>query len=213
MSPLKRYLLPLLILLIIASFIIGFRSFLMTNIIEPVALLFWAIWRLVSSVDQNTYWMFLILLCMFLVIYLVASGRRRAPGSAYHEINNSLNRIEYWKKLIKDSSLGSRDREYLQSNLRNLFNAASTQADRLDLYGSSDIPIQEMDSLSPSAHRFLFPPKEKQRGISRNQQLDIISFTPKWLRRLIRRIFYKDNSLIDEILQNLENKLEMNNEK
>jgi hypothetical protein len=209
----KKYLPPLIILILFVSLIIGFRSFLMANIVEPIALLFWAVWRLISSVDQNTYWMFLILICVFLVIYLVAAGRQRAPRSAYHEVNNSLNRVEYWQKLIREASLGNSEREYLSGHLRDLRKSAGALVERPVSSNSDSMNAKEDVSLTPSAHRFLYPPKGKNGKRSISHPLDILSFAPKWLRGWIRKILYQDNPLIDEILQSMENKLEISNEK
>jgi hypothetical protein len=211
MARLKKAFLPLLILITVISLVIGFRAFVMSNIIEPITIFFWAVWRLISSVDQNTYWMFLILVCVILVIYLTAAGRQRTPSSAYHETNTSLNRIEYWHKLIEDASLGDTERDYLRDNLLGLLNAASNETQRLD--STLSTTTSEPSSLPAAVQKFLYPSKGKNGKGTPLRQMNFFFLAPKWLRRWLRKTFFKDHTLIDHILQTMEKQLELSNEK
>jgi hypothetical protein len=126
-------------------------------------------------------------------------------------MNTSLSRVEYWQKLIEDSSLGDTERKYLRDHLRDLVNAANIQVKHLDSNRSDE--ANENSSLPTSAQKFLYPPKGKNGKGSIFHQLNFFFLAPKWLRRCVRKTFYKDYSMIDQIIKSMEKQLEISNEK
>ncbi|MFC1936038.1 hypothetical protein ACFLYP_00065 [Chloroflexota bacterium] len=185
----------------------------MAYIIEPIALLCWTVWRIASSVDQNIYWMLLIVSFSILVINLVLSGKHNAPRSAYTDKYRAPGRVENWQKLIENASLRKNETEHLRDELKNLLISVITQGARSDSINSEEIVEKVQESLPLAAHQFLFPPT-RQRGISSiRHQLKSLLLAPRWLRKWTRKFISQDNTSIEEILRWMEIEMEINHEK
>ena len=212
MGNLKKYIIPLLILFLLTSLVVVFRSFLMTNVIEPVALLFWAVWRIVSSVDQNIYWVVLIFFCIYLIIRLIPSKTDNLPNSADDFTFKSLDRVESWQTLIRDAALGKNESEILQDRLKELYWTVSAEAEWSDSHVSNENKTLSQTSLPLAVQRYLYPSSGKQGMFSKMGQ-NISYLVPRPLRRWARINIYKDYALVDEILGLMETELEINHEK
>jgi hypothetical protein len=209
MDRLKKSALPFLILFLLLGLAIGFRSFLMAYIIEPVALLFWAVWRLVSSVDQNIYWMALIVLCIFLFLSLIPSENARPADSAYNDTRKSLDRIEYWQAAINQASMGEKERQHLRDSLKELLIASTAQLERQALLQIQEQNNVEMTPFSPAARRYLFPAGEKSGVFSTNIQTSLGRLLPGRLRKWTSKYIHTDTALMEEILTYMEADLEI----
>jgi hypothetical protein len=212
MDSFKKYGLPFLILLLFLSLALGFRSFLMANIVEPIALFFWAAWRVVSSVDQAIYWIVLIVFCLIPVFRFAVSGKDVNPRSAYNHETLPLNRVEHWQRLIKDTPLGRDERETLRASMKELLISVTAQLDRTDSTLMDQMITNAPVSLPLKARLFLFPQAGKGGIIAAIRQLNIPSLLPRWLRRWARIFHHQDNTWIDETLGWLENELEIHYE-
>jgi len=212
MDRIKKYVLPFLILFLLVSLIVIFRSFLMAYIFEPVALLCWVVWRIVSGVDQNIYWIVLIVICIILVIRLIFYKNDKPPNSAYNYTYKPLNRVEYWQTIIMDSDLGKNESEYLRDRLKELLIIVITQGERSDSADTAEIIGNGNASLPLAAHRYLFPSRGEHGMFSLNQQRNFMFLVPRWLRGWTRKFFHQDHSLVDEILKWMETELEINYE-
>ncbi|MBN2501719.1 MAG: hypothetical protein JXB38_13135 [Anaerolineales bacterium] len=199
MSRVKPYLLPLLILVIFAGLGIGFRTFFMQNMVEPIAILLWTLWQMLAGVDQNIYWALLVVLCTILVINLALSFQTEAPRSAYTTENDALNRVAYWQKLLADATAGDHERELLHDQLKALLLATITQDERTD---PTDIELLLANGslvLPPRVQHFLLSPQAPPTPA-------LLSLAPLWLRR---RFYKPDQILIAEILHWMETELEL----
>ena len=205
----KKYLRPFLVLCLFLALVLWFRSFLMMNIIEPIAILLWAFWRIITSVNQNIYWMVLIVICLILVIRLVPSGDDNSPSPAYNYVYKSLNRVEHWRILIKDAILGKEETEYLRDSLKKLFISVIAQAERSDPTDLEEIIATEKIPLPIAAHRFLFPPKGMGGMFSTSRRLNIMFLTPRWFRRWAGKFIQQDTTSIDKILEWMESEMEI----
>lgn len=202
---LKKYMLALLALGSLLGLTVGFRSFIMANVIEPIAILFWAAWRIISSVNQHIYWIFMIIVCSFLMFRLVRSGNgspSRQPGYYYSYRRSS--RVAYWQALIRDTVLRKNDGEYLRDNLRQLFVSFLAQMERSEPTDLEGAAATGKKPLSLQARRFLF---------SSVRQSGMISMTPAWLRRWAGKFIPQDTTAIAEILEYMETEMEMNHER
>jgi hypothetical protein len=213
MERFKKYIAPFAIVVLLVSLIIIYRSLLMVYVIEPVAVLFWLIWRAVASVDQKLYWVGLILFCAIVVIRFITSEKDATPTSAYNYTHNSPNRVEYWQTILEDAVLGKNESEYLHDRLEKLFLAVVAQTERSDSAGSGEINAKEKISLSPAAQRYLFPPTPKVGRPSKSRRLNILFLLPRRLRKRARMFIHQDNTLINEILTWMEAELEIHNER
>lgn len=205
----KRYILPLLVLISLAGIAVGFRSFFMANIIEPIAVLFWTFWRIIISVNQNIYWMILIIICLMFVLRLVPIENDNQPNPAYTYKYRSPNRVEYWQALINESILGKEDGERLRVNLENLLTSVNTKSGRTGSKDSDAVTAKGQRQLSLRAMRFLFPQKQSEGAFFLGHQLDIKSFVPKRLQRWAGKFVPQDTTTIAEILEYMETEMEM----
>lgn len=210
MDKIKSYLLPVLILSLIVGLAIGFRSFLMANIIEPVAVLFWLIWRTIASVDQSIYWTILIILCSILVIRLIPTEKENAQNPKYEYKYKSINRVEHWQTLIKNASLGKDETENLRGNLKRLLESAIGQEEKYDPTDLEKIVAREKATLSTRAQQFLAPLKGRGHLSFIN---NLLGLSPEWLRKWMGKFVRQDTTSINEILDWMENEMEINHGK
>ena len=212
MSSLKIYLRPFLKLGLLLGLIIGFRSFLMINIIEPIATMLWIFWRIFYSVNQNIYWAFLIIFCIILVIRLVPAGNGSSPKSAYSHKHGSQSRVEYWQSLFTDAMMEKHGVEYLRSNLKELLLRIIDKEGQSNLTSSEKIALLREVPLPISVQDFLLPPKQKHKIFSGGLQLHPLFSTPRWFRKWVSKFTQPDNTLIEEVLKWMESTMEISHD-
>jgi len=208
----QKFMLPTLIIVIFVILVVSFRSFLLANIIEPIALLLWAIWHVISSVDQHIYWVILIVIYSILAIRLLPSGIEDSHESAYGRMDQSPSRVDYWQSLIKDAALGSDENERLHGNLKNLLLTVVDQDERAETVELEDVIAKGKTPLSLTTQRLLFPQNEADRNFPVGQRLKFLYFGPRWLRGWANRFVHQDYTLMDETLRWMEIELELNDE-
>ena len=213
MEKFKKNFLPFLILLLLAGFFVSFRSFLMNYIIKPIALLFWAVWRILSSVNQNLYWIALIVICAILVIRLIPSEKEGPPSPSYLFTYKPPNRVEYWQTIIDESSLGKHKSEYLRNRIKELTMTVISQVEQPATTELDEIVAAGIPSLPPEARKYLFPPNREDGTSSTKERLNYNAFVPRWLRRWRRKYFHQNNAMLDEVLTWMETELEIDHEK
>lgn len=182
-----------------SGLLIYFQSFLITNIFEPIAVLFWALWRMISSVHQNYYWTILILISSMLFIRFIPL-KKNTSRLAYRAEQKLPNRVEDWLRLMKNAYDGTNETEYLRDSLKKLL-ISIYQAER-----SHSLNMDE-GGLPETVHRFLFPIRRKH-----DYRLQILLFIPKWIRRWVSNVFQIDNTPIEETLAWMESIMEINND-
>jgi hypothetical protein len=185
----------------------------MDYVIEPIALLFWAIWRIISSVDQIIYWIVLIVFCAFLIIRLIPSEKDNSSNLAYSQMYKPPNRVEYWQTLIDESMLGKNKSEYLRNRMKELVITILSQVEQPAATEADEIFATGIPSLSPAARQYLFPPDAKDGKSGKKNQKNNVVFVPKWLRKWQRKFTHQNNVVLDEILNWIETELELKDEK
>jgi hypothetical protein len=213
MEKFTKNVLPFLILSLLVGFFIGFRSFLMNYIIEPIALLFWAVWRIISSVDQNLYWIALIVICAILVLRMIPSEKDSPPSPSYLYTYKPPNRVEYWQTIIDESKLGKHKSEYLRNRIKELMMTVISQVEQPATTELDEIVAAGIPSLPPEAREYLFPSNGEDGTSSIKDQLNPNVFLPRWLRRWRSKYIHQNNAMLDEVLTWMETELEIDNEK
>ena len=208
----KQFALPILITVLFVIFVASFRSFLLTNIVEPVALLFWALWRIITSVDQHIYWSVLIVFCSILALRLIPSGNDSSSGSAYNDREKSLIRVEHWQTLMRNAVLGNDESRRLRDSLKDLLRSIAAQDERSESIELEDVLTKGEIPLSLAVQQYLFPPADTGGKFFINQKINPMLRSPRWLRKWIGKFIYQDNTLIDEIIRWMETELEINDE-
>jgi hypothetical protein len=193
----RKYALAVFVLLLLIGFLLSYRSFLMTTIVEPIAMLGWVAWRIVISVDQSIYWMLLLIICSIIFVHFAFSGKGPLPKSAYQDSSSVPGRLEFWRQLIEQAALGNSERAALQEKITQLY---------VDGLG-------EQAALEQAAHprlqEWVILPGQERRSFSILPGLNTIFPAPKWLRRWLNHILPPDYTLIDEILTRVERELEI----
>lgn len=213
MDRLKQSWTLLLFLGSLVGLAIGFRSFFMTNIIEPIAILCWAVWRIVASVNQNIYWMILIFVCTLLLIRLIPSGKANLPNPAYTYRHKPPSRVEYWQTLIRDAVLGKDKTEYLGDNLKKLFFSAFAKIEQSHPRNMQEIMATRKISLSLKAQSLLLSQKGTEGGRFSNHRLDVFTIISKRVRKWAGKFARRDAAAISEILEYLETEMELGHDR
>jgi uncharacterized membrane protein len=213
MDNLKRYMLSLLLLGTLIGLARSFRSFFMTNFIEPIALLCWAAWRIVASVDQSFYWMILIVICAVLVIRLIPMKNDHSTSPAYTYKYESPNRVEYWQTLIRESFFGEEEGERLRGSLEKLFRLVAAKSGRIDPTAWEKNNVRGKLQPSVRAMRYLLPKKEIDETGFLYHKHDVLYLVPRRLRGWAGKFIHQDTHAIKEILEYLETEMELNHER
>lgn len=192
---------------------ISFRSFLMINIIEPIAILLWAFWRIITSVNQNIYWAILVIFCSALMIYLVPAGDSNSLSPAYNYMQRSQGRVEYWQSLFTNALMEKDGVGNLHSNLKELLISIIDQEERSSPMNSERLISLGQAPLPISVHSFLFPPKGKHEMFSGDYQIQLLFLTPKRFRVWVRKFIQPNNTSIDEVLKWMETTMEISHDK
>jgi hypothetical protein len=212
MDAFKKNIFPILILTLLVGLLIGFRSFLLDNIVQPVALLFWAVWRVISSVDQYVYWVVLIVCCVIFLIRLIPSEKDNSTNPSYNQTYKPPNRVEYWQNLIDESMLGKNKSEYLRNRIKDLVITTISQVEQPATTEVDEIIATGIPSLSPAARQYLFTPGDKNGTSPMKNKTNNAVFVPKWLRRWQKKHTHQNNIVLDEILKWMEMELEIKDE-
>jgi hypothetical protein len=98
--------LSLILILLGLLFFLGilFRAFLLDNLVRPVAVLFWFLLRILSSVDQVYYWGTLVFATLGYVFYSLFLRRPKRPAvfeqTPPSRANATLENVHYWRTTI-----------------------------------------------------------------------------------------------------------------
>jgi hypothetical protein len=209
MNIFKKYLIVLLVLGLLMSGLESVRSFFMANVIQPIALVVWIVWRVIASVDQIVYWILLILACFIFVMRLIPTTGDDKLKAAYNYAYRSGNRVEYWKSLMTDAAPGKEDSVILHDSLKKLLVSAMQDTKESAPFDLEKAVTSKEIRLSLEAQHFLFPPQRSRRKPS-SQWNGLLS---AWLRRKIGRNENQDTKAIEEILGWIESEMEINNDR
>ena len=192
--------------------LLGFRSFIMTTFVQPVALLFWAAWRALASVNQQVYWIALIIVCAGFALQLLPAEVHGATASTFKYHYRQPTRLKAWEELIARAATGKDETESLQAAIRKLLLTvlASTehagQTDSGQLAGSAGL------DLPPAARRLLLQDTENAEQPKTRRALGTLA-SP--LLRLHRRLSARPSNqeiLLSEALNWMESRMEMHDD-
>jgi hypothetical protein len=205
----------LVILLLGLALILGilFRAFIQDNFVTPVALVIWAIWRLLLTVDQNVYWGWLIIAAGTYAVTRLASLSRdplAAEPTSPPDTNATLEQVNYWRTSMyltqdeteKPNSL----RRDLAKMLVDLYASKQHEAVHFKIYEALQ---QRQIPLPDDIYAFLFPaePGKGKRSFRR-----ILSNLKQLPRRRIRHWTGRDVAdyyqSIEDVIRFMETALE-----
>ena len=187
-----------------------FRSFLFDNIILPIAVLFWTVWRFFLSVDQNTYWFILIIVCFFLMIRFLRLPGKPAPRPAYGYQLYPVNRVGRWQALIDTSFLHGNDDTKLREGLKELVISSLATIHQTDLRSMEERILKEQYLLPPEIRQYLFSSQASHGMAAANKPLQF------WrVRGLLKRknpFSPGERAPVEEVIQWIEKFLEISHD-
>ncbi|MEN6435295.1 MAG: hypothetical protein ABFD58_05690 [Anaerolineaceae bacterium] len=156
-------------LLILAPFLLLLifnRTILNEYFIDPITKLVWLLISILRSVDQNIYWVLLVITAAIIVPLLLPEHTDRHAHTAYQEYPLLDDRLSYWKKLYKSAEGNLDDRKKLQRALCEIRKSVN----EIKGCGSNeDIPV--LDIPFPNSPRkiqkllsFVNPVRKKSKG-------------------------------------------------
>lgn len=112
----------LLILVVLGALIFLFKAELMDYIVDPVVRLFWAIWGILSRLNQRILWDLVIFLAATLSFLLFPSTRYESQNNTYNYQFHSKTQVAYWLTLLKKRNLEADGNQSLNQAARKLSN-------------------------------------------------------------------------------------------
>jgi hypothetical protein len=204
MSNLRRFLLPMLLPGAILILAIAFRSYFMAYFIRPVALMFWAAWRVLASVHQGVYWAILIFLCLVLTTRFLPPEGQLPPPAAYKYGRRRPSRVQYWLSLVRGGTATRVQRDVLRLAMRDLLTSMIARTGRSDLQDLYSLHESELAALSSGARSFILLDPHEKRGPGAR-------FRRFWDR--LRSTRREDEAAICEILSWMESRMEISDER
>ncbi len=198
----------LIIILLVLSLLLGilFHTFILDNIIKPVALVLWVFRRILLSVDQKLYWGLLIFSAIVVVFFrLIQLSFDEAPplppGS-----NATLRKIYAWRTSIwlngneiEKFNILKQDLGWMLASLYASQQPGKAQWEIYDALKQQQIP------LPINIYAFLFPGEPSGDKRSFRQILQIIRRAPEqWARRRTGRDLAEYYQSIESIITFME---------
>lgn len=193
-----------------------FWPFILTNIIQPMALVIWLLLRLlVLSVHQKYYWAAIIFVVLFFVFRLLPQNELRISSEGPGNSNEAINTMGYWRGIFLHTEGNASDDKNLKRGLAHLLTSiyasnlrASTNFEIYDALQRGEIPLPE------HIYTFLFP---EETQVSRNPIKRFFQFAQtaprQWMQKWTGRDMVERYQMIDEVLHFMETSLEINHDK
>ena len=191
--------------------LVVFRSQLMGFVLQPIAMLLWAVWRLVAAVDQHIYWIILLIVSAALLMRLIPSDADAAPiHPAYLPGARPRGRIEYWQAVLGDAHSPESDPGALRHNLEKLGESvveATQRHRRQDMWA---VAVPADSAALPDSLRRLFLLLDATPGLAARIRHLLAPLLPRALRAKFTAGARKgDFRTADQILAWMEADLEM----
>jgi hypothetical protein len=176
-----------MIILVGFSLLLGilFQSFILDNIIKPVALVLWVFRRILMSVDQKLYWGLLIFSALVVIFIRLNRSMPNEGPAPSPDSNATLNQINSWQlsilltsDRIEKVSILKQELGWMLASLYASYQPGKAQWEIYEAIKRQQIP------LPLHIYDFLFPGEPSGGKRSLRQILQIIRRTPgKWARR------------------------------
>jgi len=192
-----------------------FWRFILTNIIQPTALVIWLLLRLlVLSIDQKYFWAAIIFTVLMFIYRLLPQNILADSSEESDNANETISAVGYWRSLFLHTEGNVNDDKNLRQGLARLLTSiyASEQrtATNFKIYDAlqrSEIPLPE------HVHAFLFPKETRESRNPIKRSLQFIQKVPhQWVRQWTGQDIAERYRMIDEMLRFMETSLEVNND-
>ena len=198
----------MIIILLGLSLLLGilFHSFILDNIIKPVALVFWVFRRILLSVDQKIYWGLLIFSAMAVVFFRLTRSFSTEESSPPPGSNATLMEIDSWRTSIyltgEEIEKFNTLKQELGWTLVSLYALHQPGKAQWEIYEAIK---QQQIPLPLPIYDFLFPGEPSGGKRSFRQILQIIWGAPgKWARRSTGRDLAEYYQSIESVITYIE---------
>jgi hypothetical protein len=188
--------------------ILQFRTFLWVNLVEPAALLLWAGWQVILSVDQQVYWHLLIWGSFFFFFRLIPSSKGNSSAYTDKESVKAIKGTAYWHTLISTADKDLEKRAQLRRDLEKILILGLAMQQRTGKTEVRDRLISRQISCPDFVYNYFFSTQQ----LTNEQQhtlKDIHSWIPVWLRRLYSHERKQYHQTLNDVLQWMEQTLEV----
>jgi hypothetical protein len=161
----RRQVLTLLLCLaviVVLGFV--FRSFVMDNIVQPITLVAWAVWRVISSVNQKIYWGFVIAISLFLVIRMIPPESPNIHDQTEDDRPTAENGYSTWLSKLASAISDRNSLEELKQRLVDLYIAFVVQKNKVSPMDVEEILRSKGLPISEGGQLFFSPKKSSLRA-------------------------------------------------
>ncbi len=212
MNQLIKVALPFLLVGLCLGLTLAFPAFLVTGVMQPVALSLWLAWRMVTSVDQSTYWALLILICCVWLVRVLPPGRRRQVTPESGGVQEPITSISHWQALLRNAQRTDAGEAALRANLHELLEEVVGGGEHAADNGLERRLLSNRTILSPAVHEYLFPTSTTTYWLALDYVHRLGAGFVRWLRRAIGMPAGPDPVTINEVLGWMESMMEMKND-
>ena len=210
----KRFVLAFFIAALIVFLGLLFWPFVLTNIIQPIALTLWLLIRiLVLSIHQTYFWYAVIFVAVFVLLRLLRQTQSQLPPRASFETNTTISSVSYWRGLLLYNGQETLEDKALKRHLANLLTGlyalkqgASNDFRMYEDLQRGTIPLPE------NIHTFLFAPEPVSGGPLQKFFQSIRKTPRRWIRQWTGQAKAEHHKMIDEVLNFIETSLELNSD-
>jgi hypothetical protein len=210
----RRQVLTLLLCLaviVVLGFV--FRLFVMDNIVQPITLVAWAVWRVISSVNQKIYWGFVIAISLFLVIRMIPPESPNIHNQIEDDRPTAENGYSTWLSKLASAISDRNSLEELKQRLVDLYSAFVVQKDKVSPMDVEEILRSKGLPISEGGQLFFSPKKSSLRAQFYEMKLLFVTKISGIRMRQGDKMPAMLHEPIDELLNLMENHTEDEYEK
>ncbi len=161
-----------------------FRSFLLDNVVWPVALVVWLIGQALRTIDQQVYWYVLIAAAVIYAFIRLSRELTDVPPAPPPESNFTLETINHWRVVIPLNTQATGQPDILKQTLEKMLTAIYTSKQSESVHWEIDEALRlRRIPLPESIYAFLFPDEPPGKGAPRRGNLAAILQAPGTLAR------------------------------
>jgi hypothetical protein len=213
-----RISLLLLLLGLLLCLSILFRSYLFEYLVQPVAILFMYLWRVIQSVHQGVYWGILLFFALIYASYQVFFHRLQRPAVREEArpsgANATLENIRYWRTMISVTQDEVEQANILKRELREML--ASMLAFKQPGCSTAEMykALRLHQVLLPeNIYAFLFPEESALPRRSFKRALQAIWDAPRrWIGKRNDRKVAEYHRSIEQVIAYMESCMEIEND-
>ncbi len=188
---------------------LAFPAFLLTGVMQPIAVSLWLAWRLVTSVDQSTYWALVVLICCIWLVRVLPPGRTKQDARPLKDVQQPITHISQWQALFHNAAQSDAGEAALREHLQELLKEVVGDSEHAS---ASDLERRLLSNrLSPpsTVSEYLFPPAPAGSWLSLDRLRSLPVRCARWARRSLGMPTGPDTATIGELLSWMESMMEM----